>query len=50
MSKRKENESFEDYKSRRKTEKENTKLYLKGRVVWKSWKWKTYIKQRDGIL
>jgi hypothetical protein len=59
--KRMENETFEDYKVRRKEDKENTKEKLKGRIVWGSkyvtpfgsrsynpLNQGTYIKSRDG--
>ena len=50
MSKRKENESFEDYKKRRKEEKKKLKSRMKGKVVWESGKYGTFVKSRDGDL
>lgn len=42
--KRKENESFEDYKARRKKAKETLKIAEKGRLFWESKKLGTYRK------
>ena len=47
---RKENEPFEVYKKRRKEQNEKDKIYLKGRIVWRSREWGTYVKKRDGEL
>ena len=47
--KRKEGESFEDYKKRRKEENENQKKRLKGINVFPG-DWGTYRKDIDGIV
>jgi len=47
---RNQNEPFEDYKKRRKAENEKTRLYLKGRIVWKSKEWGTYRISLNGKL
>ena len=45
--KRKEDESYEDYKERRKKDNEKVKAKLKGARVWPG-EWGTYIKQIHG--
>jgi|TARA_R100000152_G_C6778051_1_gene208391 hypothetical protein len=47
MTKRKENESYEDYKVRRKKEKDQEKRRLKGVKVWPG-DWGTYTKNLHG--
>lgn len=43
--KRKEGESFKDYKIRRMVQNNLVKLYLKGRVFWDSEEASTYVKE-----
>ena len=45
-----ENETFDEYKRRRKSENLKLKLYLKGTLVWDSRLKGTYIKSKHGIL
>jgi len=40
--KRREDESFKEYKERQKGENKTLKRYLKGRLVWNSSDWGTY--------
>ena len=47
--KRKENESFEDYKKRRSEDSIRTKRRLKGINVWPS-EWGTYSSKKDGAI
>lgn len=50
MSKRNENETLQDYRTRLAAEKVGLKLRLKGRLLWDSRKYGTYVKARDGVL
>tara|TARA_R110002051_G_scaffold103198_1_gene174928 strand:- start:1013 stop:1177 length:165 start_codon:yes stop_codon:yes gene_type:complete len=43
---REENESFEDYKKRRKDNKEYLKFYLKGEIIWESKTEGTYVRKK----
>lgn len=47
--KRKENESFEDYKKRRSEDNIRTNRRLKGINVWPS-EWGTYSSKKDGAI
>ena len=47
--KRQENESFKDYRERRKKEQKNLKKYLKGRVWWYSKIQGTYRRKEHGL-
>ena len=43
---REKNESFEDYKKRRKENKEWLKFYLQGEIVWESKREGTYVRKK----
>lgn len=47
---RKENESFEKYQQRRKTQNIADKERAKGRLIWNSSLRGTYIRKRDGAI
>ena len=44
--KREENETYEDYKKRRKDNNEFLKFYLKGEIVWESKREGTYARNK----
>lgn len=50
MCKRKEKESFEKYKERRKNERLDTLLAIKGEVIWESHLYGTYITKKHGKI